>query len=283
MHHHVAFEDDGDERASGDFWRAPPWASSRAEACSTARLTSEFIAPFAKPALHSISSAGTSGGAAMAAAFAQDLDPLAIDAGVHRMFIDGRALSWMIFPKYGLLDHTHFDAHLEREYGNIRIEDLWKPGLRQFLLISRTTKPRSIAQVTCGRPSARARRYPACCRRSTDDGRMLVDRPVILVCADRDDALPEARAECRLEASKLAKGRNSPSTTNFPRTRRPDLANTQSAFEPNSAVGAFGCHRARSQLDGQPRPLRALSRTRRLAACTADTSRNGRARLAPPH
>ena len=63
----------------------------------------------------------------MGAAFAQDLDPLEIDARVHRMFIDGRALGRYTLPRYGLLDHTHFDAHLEKEYGNIRIEDLWKP------------------------------------------------------------------------------------------------------------------------------------------------------------
>ncbi|AGK58939.1 cyclic nucleotide-binding protein [Hyphomicrobium denitrificans 1NES1] len=70
---------------------------------------------------------GTSGGAAMAAAFAQDMDPFEIDAGVHRMFIEGRAMARYTLPRYSLLDHTHFDHHLEKEYGNIRIEDLWKP------------------------------------------------------------------------------------------------------------------------------------------------------------
>ena len=70
---------------------------------------------------------GTSGGAAMAAAFAQDMEPDEIDARVHRMFIEGKALRRYTLPRYSLLDHTHFDQHLIAEYGNTRIEDLWKP------------------------------------------------------------------------------------------------------------------------------------------------------------
>ena len=70
---------------------------------------------------------GTSGGAAMAAAFAQDVAPEEIDARVHRMFIDGKAFARYTLPRYSLLDHTHFDAHLIAEYGNTLIEDLWKP------------------------------------------------------------------------------------------------------------------------------------------------------------
>lgn len=70
---------------------------------------------------------GTSGGAAMAAAFAQDMEPEEIDARVHRMFIQGKALQRYTLPRYSLLDHTHFDSHLIAEYGNTRIEDLWKP------------------------------------------------------------------------------------------------------------------------------------------------------------
>ena len=70
---------------------------------------------------------GTSGGAAMAAAFAQDMPPEEIDARVHRMFIEGKALQRYTLPRYSLLDHTHFESHLIAEYGNTRIEDLWKP------------------------------------------------------------------------------------------------------------------------------------------------------------
>ena len=70
---------------------------------------------------------GASGGAAMVAAFAQDLEPDEIDSGVHRMFIEGKAMARYTLPRYSLLDHTHFDRHLMAEYGNTRIEDMWKP------------------------------------------------------------------------------------------------------------------------------------------------------------
>ena len=69
---------------------------------------------------------GTSGGAAMAAAFAQDMPPEEIDARVHRMFVEGKAFGRYTLPRYSLLDHTHFDKLLINEYGNTRIEDLWK-------------------------------------------------------------------------------------------------------------------------------------------------------------
>ena len=70
---------------------------------------------------------GTSGGAAMAAAFAQDLEPAEINARVHRMFIEGKALARYTLPRYSLLDHTHFDHHLRKEYGDVRVEDVWLP------------------------------------------------------------------------------------------------------------------------------------------------------------
>ena len=43
------------------------------------------------------------------------------------MFIEGRALARYTLPRYSLLDHTHFDIHLQNEYGNVRIEDMWTP------------------------------------------------------------------------------------------------------------------------------------------------------------
>lgn len=70
---------------------------------------------------------GASGGAAMAAAFAQELEAGEIDARVHRMFIQGRAMQRYTLPRYSLIDHVHFDSHLVAEYGQTLIEDLWKP------------------------------------------------------------------------------------------------------------------------------------------------------------
>jgi NTE family protein len=122
---------------------------------------------------------GTSGGAAMAAAFAQDMDPFEIDGGVHRMFIEGRAMARYTLPRYSLLDHTHFDHHLEKEYGNIRIEDLWKP----YFAVSADLSAYE-AEVHRNGSLWRAIRASAAIPGLlppfyTEDGRMLVDGSVI--------------------------------------------------------------------------------------------------------
>jgi NTE family protein len=95
------------------------------------------------------------------------------------MFIDGRALSRYTLPKYGLLDHTHFDDHLKREYGGIRIEDLWKPyfavsaDLSNYeIQVHRTGQLWQAIRASAAIPGLLPPFY-------TDDGRMLVDGSVI--------------------------------------------------------------------------------------------------------
>ena len=143
-----------------------PWASSLAAAAPTAPRTSASIALFAKSGIGFDLIGGTSGGAAMGAAFAQDLDPLEIDAGVHRMFIDGRALATLhaaaIRParshafrcpsRKGIRQHPHRGS-----CGNPT--SLYPPT-------SPTTRSKSIAAAICGARSAPVRRYRACCRRT---------------------------------------------------------------------------------------------------------------------
>jgi len=122
---------------------------------------------------------GTSGGAAMAAAFAQDADPSDIDAGVHRMFIQGRAMARYTVPRYSLLDHTNFDRLLEKEYGSIRIEDLWKPyfavsaDLSAYEIeVHRRGSLWQAIRASAAIPGLLPPFY-------TEDGRMLVDGSVI--------------------------------------------------------------------------------------------------------
>ena len=127
MHHHVAL---GEAQDVARLWRFLTGEALGFVACGGGAYCAAHIGvyrAFRELGIGFDLIGGTSGGAAMGAAFAQEMDPLAIDAGVHRMFIDGRALGRYTLPRYGLLDHTHFDAHLEKEYGSIRIEDLWKP------------------------------------------------------------------------------------------------------------------------------------------------------------
>jgi NTE family protein len=179
MHHHVAI---GNTEDMERLWRFLAGEALGFVACGGGAYCSAHIGvyrAFREAGITFDLLGGTSGGAAMAAAFAQDLDPRAIDAGVHRMFIEGRALSRYTLPKYGLLDHTHFDAHLEREYGTVRIEDLWKPYFAVSADLSNYETEvhlrghlwRAI-RASAAIPGLLPPLY-------TDDGRMLVDGSVI--------------------------------------------------------------------------------------------------------
>jgi NTE family protein len=70
---------------------------------------------------------GSSGGAALAAAFATGTGIDEIEHGIHEIFVKARALRRWTWPRYSLLDHTAFDRALARHYGEIDIEDLWIP------------------------------------------------------------------------------------------------------------------------------------------------------------
>ncbi len=122
---------------------------------------------------------GTSGGAAMAAAFAQNIDAADIDARVHRMFIDGKALARYTLPRYSLLDHTHFDKYLAAEYGEVRIEDMWKPYFAVSMDLSdyavevhRSGPVWEAIRASASIPALLPPFY-------TRDGRMLVDGSVV--------------------------------------------------------------------------------------------------------
>jgi len=127
MHHHVA---EGSAEDVGRLWRFMRGEALGLVACGGGAYCAAHIGvykAFKEAGVGFDMIGGTSGGAAMAAAFAQDLDADEIDARVHRMFITGKAMQRYTLPRYSLLDHTHFDRHLISEYGNTRIEDLWKP------------------------------------------------------------------------------------------------------------------------------------------------------------
>ena len=179
MHHHVSLEGDGDiER----LWRFLRGQAKGFIACGGGAFCAAHIGVY--KAFREAGDTfdffgGTSGGAAMTAAFAQDLEPDDIDARVHRMFIDGKALGRYTLPRYSLLDHTHFDAHLRNEYGNVRIEDLWKPyfAVSADLTEAQLEVHRSGPLWEAIRASAAIPGLlPPYCR---GDGRMLVDGSVI--------------------------------------------------------------------------------------------------------
>lgn len=179
MHHHVAM---GDVEDVARLWRFLRGEALGFVACGGGAYCAAHVGiyrAFREANVGFDLVGGTSGGAAMAATFAQDFDPFDIDAGVHRMFIEGRAMSRYTLPRYGLLDHTHFDAHLEKEYGGIRIEDLWKPyfAVSADLSIYEPEVHRSghvwrAIRASAAIPGLLPPFY-------TDDGRMLVDGSVI--------------------------------------------------------------------------------------------------------
>ncbi|MGC2411039.1 MAG: cyclic nucleotide-binding and patatin-like phospholipase domain-containing protein [Methyloceanibacter sp.] len=68
---------------------------------------------------------GTSGGGAMAAAFAMGASPEEVSARTAAIFLKARALKRVTWPRYSLLDHTVFDRALQTHYGDTEIEDLW--------------------------------------------------------------------------------------------------------------------------------------------------------------
>jgi NTE family protein len=179
MHHHVALgETDDVDR----LWRFLAGEALGFVACGGGAYCAAHVGvyrAFREAGIGFDMIGGTSGGAAMGAAFARNLDPLEIDARVHRMFIEGRALGRYTLPRYGLLDHTHFDAHLEKEYGSVRIEDLWKP----YYAVSANLSDHAVEVHRTG-PVWKAIRASAAIPGLlpplyTEDGRMLVDGSVI--------------------------------------------------------------------------------------------------------
>ena len=118
---------------------------------------------------------GTSGGSAMAAAFAMGQQPDDIDDATHVMFVAKGALRRYTWPRYSILDHTHFDRLLADHYAGIDIEDLWIP----FFAISTNLSRYSLHQHRTGDLFKAVRAsgsIPALLPPFyTDDGQMLVD------------------------------------------------------------------------------------------------------------
>lgn len=179
MHHHVALDDREDVAR---LWRFITGEALGFVACGGGAYCAAHVGiyrAFREAGVTFDLIGGTSGGAAMAAAFAQDVDPIEIDAGVHRMFIAGRAMARYTIPRYSLLDHAHFDHHLEKEYGTVRIEDLWKPYFAVSADLSayeaevhRSGSLWQAIRASAAIPGLLPPFY-------TDDGRMLVDGSVI--------------------------------------------------------------------------------------------------------
>lgn len=179
MHHHVAIDD---ELSLARLWRFLRGQAIGFVACGGGAFTAAHIGIYKALVERGIDIdiyGGTSGGSAMAAAFAEERDPADIDRAVHRMFIDGRAMQRYTLPRYGLIDHVHFDSHLEALYGSGRIEDMWKPYFaisadlsRYEIEVHRSGLIWQAVRASAAIPGFLPPFY-------TPDGRMLVDGSVI--------------------------------------------------------------------------------------------------------
>jgi NTE family protein len=126
-HHHVALTDEADSDRLVRFVRGTALGFV---ACGGGAFCAAHIGLYKAFLERGISfdiMGGTSGGSAMTAAFAMGTPPEEVAAATHEMFVRGKALRRYTWPRFSLLDHTHFDRLLHEHYGGIDIEDLWIP------------------------------------------------------------------------------------------------------------------------------------------------------------
>jgi NTE family protein len=127
MHHHVALQDAADIKRIFRFLsgRATGFVAGGGGALGSAHVGAYKALAEAGADFDILG--GTSVGAAIMAAFACGADPERVDQGTHNIFVKSRAFRRPTLPRYGLIDHTVFDRALHAEYGDLLIEDLWRP------------------------------------------------------------------------------------------------------------------------------------------------------------
>lgn len=123
--------------------------------------------------------AGASGGGAMTAAFAMGVHPDAVDRAIHDIFVTNKAMRRYTWPRYSLIDHTHFDRQLANHYSGVNIEDLWIPYFAVSTNLSSYDLHRhrrgdlwSAVRATGSIPCLLPPLY-------TEDGQMLVDGAIM--------------------------------------------------------------------------------------------------------
>ena len=127
MHHHVALDTVGDAER---LYRFINGTALGLIACGGGAYCAAHIGLY-KALLQSGLTfdimGGTSGGGAMTAAFAMGSAPDDVDRATHNIFVANGAMRRYTWPRYSLLDHTHYDRQLANYYSGVDIEDLWIP------------------------------------------------------------------------------------------------------------------------------------------------------------
>ena len=109
------------------------------------------------------------------------MSPEELDQRTGDVFVVSRAFKRVTYPRYALLDHVPFDAALRRQFGDVMIEDAWRPyfavatvldGSGEGLHLMRRGPLWKAVRASGSIPAV----LPPVL---TDDGRMLVDGAVI--------------------------------------------------------------------------------------------------------
>lgn len=139
LHHHVSLQDEADVTRLGRFLsgRAVGFVAGGGGALGSAHLGA--YKAFREAGAEFDILGGTSVGAAMTAALAYGVEPERVDQGTHNIFVTNRAFRRPTIPRYGLINHKSFDWSLKQEYGDVLIENLWKP----FFAVSSNLKTRT--------------------------------------------------------------------------------------------------------------------------------------------
>ena len=127
MVHHVSLEDDADVRSLSRFLsgNAIGFVAGGGGAYGPAHIG--IFKAFRESGIEFDIHGGSSVGSAMAASFSLLIEPDVVKTDMQEMFVRRGALQRLTIPRYGLLDHTVFDAELRQRYGIGDIEDAWKP------------------------------------------------------------------------------------------------------------------------------------------------------------
>ena len=127
MHHHVALDNVGDAER---LYRFINGTALGLVACGGGAYCAAHVGLYKALVQSGLTfdiMGGTSGGGAMTAAFAMGTDPDEVDRATHDIFVTNRAMRRYTWPRYSLLDHTHYDRQLAKYYSGVDIEDLWIP------------------------------------------------------------------------------------------------------------------------------------------------------------
>ncbi len=127
LHHHVM------TTKAADYARLARFLTGRAlglVACGGGAFSASHIGIYqalAEGGLDFDIMGGTSGGAAMTAAFVQGASPDEIEHAVREIFVTRRAMRRWTWPRHGLLDPRVLEAGLTEYLGAVDIEDLPRP------------------------------------------------------------------------------------------------------------------------------------------------------------